>query len=305
MSRKLILTRGIQASGKSTWARKWAEEDPGHRLRVNNDDIRNMMGIYWQTNREPLVKRALDNIVCDALMSDYDVVVDNMNLNPKEWNRWQTVIDGLKNEHNLDVDLEFEDFLNVSVSECIERDSKRENPIGAKVIKDTFNRYRSFIIEQVNKAEVERWSKQDPNLPKAIIVDMDATLCMNTSGRPFFGEGAAEGMKNDVEIPGICELVKSMQARGVEVIVVTGREATVEIIEATHEWLHAHGIHSSNMNFRGVGDYSKGDVCKEKLYNEHIKGKYNILFVLEDSKKCVDMWRRNGLICLQPNEGNF
>lgn len=25
---KIILTRGIQGSGKSTWAKKWVEEDP-------------------------------------------------------------------------------------------------------------------------------------------------------------------------------------------------------------------------------------------------------------------------------------
>lgn len=42
--RKLILCRGIQASGKSTWAKAWAKEDPEHRVRFNNDDIRNMLG---------------------------------------------------------------------------------------------------------------------------------------------------------------------------------------------------------------------------------------------------------------------
>lgn len=47
--RKLILCRGIQASGKSTWAKAWAKEDPEHRVRFNNDDIRNMLGEYWAT----------------------------------------------------------------------------------------------------------------------------------------------------------------------------------------------------------------------------------------------------------------
>ena len=28
MNKKLILTRGIQGSGKTTWARQWVEEDP-------------------------------------------------------------------------------------------------------------------------------------------------------------------------------------------------------------------------------------------------------------------------------------
>lgn len=36
---KIILTRGIQGSGKTTWAKKWTEEDPEHRVRWNNDDF--------------------------------------------------------------------------------------------------------------------------------------------------------------------------------------------------------------------------------------------------------------------------
>lgn len=44
---KIILTVGIPASGKSTWAKQWVLEDPEHRIRFNQDDIRNMFGKYW------------------------------------------------------------------------------------------------------------------------------------------------------------------------------------------------------------------------------------------------------------------
>ena len=37
---EFILTRGIPASGKSTFAKKWFMEDPENRVRVNRDDIR-------------------------------------------------------------------------------------------------------------------------------------------------------------------------------------------------------------------------------------------------------------------------
>ena len=40
---KLILTRGIPASGKSTWAKAWVQEDPQRRVRVNRDDLRRML----------------------------------------------------------------------------------------------------------------------------------------------------------------------------------------------------------------------------------------------------------------------
>lgn len=49
---KIILCRGIQGSGKTTWAKQWVLEDPEHRVRFNNDDIRNMLGKYWVPSRE-------------------------------------------------------------------------------------------------------------------------------------------------------------------------------------------------------------------------------------------------------------
>lgn len=42
---KLIITRDLPASGKTTWARSWVAEDPIHRTRVNRDDIRAMFGV--------------------------------------------------------------------------------------------------------------------------------------------------------------------------------------------------------------------------------------------------------------------
>ena len=52
---KIILCRGIQGSGKTTFAKQWVLEDPEHRVRFNNDDIRNMLGKYWVPSREELV----------------------------------------------------------------------------------------------------------------------------------------------------------------------------------------------------------------------------------------------------------
>lgn len=60
---KLILTIGIQGSGKSYWSKKWAEEDPENRVRLNYDDIRNMLGKYWVTNRENIVKHTMKDLI--------------------------------------------------------------------------------------------------------------------------------------------------------------------------------------------------------------------------------------------------
>ena len=61
--RKIILARGIPGSGKSTWARAWVAESPETRIRINYDDLRNMMGPYWIPSREHL----LDYIIWPAI----------------------------------------------------------------------------------------------------------------------------------------------------------------------------------------------------------------------------------------------
>lgn len=315
--RVLIICRGIQGSGKSTWAKQWCHEDPEHRVRFNNDDIRNMLGDYWVPSRENIVSDLKKQFAISAMSKGYDIVVDNMNLNPKEVKYWNDLVTNNNDyctgasgespsfhyEANYFYEVEFKDFF-IPVDECIRRDAMRPNPIGEKVIKATWRRYRDFIIQDDIKNMLKRSPEHVDGGHPVILVDMDATLCLNTTGRPYYGEGAAEGMLDDVAIEGTCMLVRRMYEK-CKVFIVTGREGTPEIIAATKEWLAKHGITVDELFFRPVGDYSSGADCKKKIYEDHIKGKYNVQFVLEDNYKCVKMWREQGLVCLQPNEGKF
>lgn len=143
---KIILCRGIQGSGKTTWAKQWALEDPEHRVRFNNDDIRNMLGKYWVPSRENLVKDLKRTFICDAMFCGFDIVIDNMNLNPKEIEYYNTILDSWNNSKEVrpKYSLEFKDFF-TPLQECIERDSKRPNPIGEEVIRKTYERYKDIL----------------------------------------------------------------------------------------------------------------------------------------------------------------
>ena len=46
---------------------------------------------------------------------------------------------------------------------------------------------------------------------------------------------------------------------------------------------------------------------KQDMFNEILKtvDKSNILFAVDDRQRVVDMWRSNGITCLQVAEGNF
>lgn len=140
---KIVLCRGIQGSGKTTWARQWVLEDPEHRVRFNNDDIRNMLGKYWVTSREHLVSDIKKDFIVSAMEFGYDIVVDNMNFNPKEIEYYENLVDSTLGYMNC-YSLEYKDFF-IPLEVCIERDSKRENPIGEEVIRKTYERYKTII----------------------------------------------------------------------------------------------------------------------------------------------------------------
>lgn len=142
---KIILCRGIQGSGKTTWAKQWVLEDPKHRVRFNNDDIRNMLGEYWVPSRENLVSIMKMNFLIQATNFGYNIVIDNMNLNPKEVTFYKAFIDAYnKGEHDIQYELEFRDFF-IPLQDCIDRDSKRSNPIGEEVIRKTYEKYKDII----------------------------------------------------------------------------------------------------------------------------------------------------------------
>ena len=148
---KIILCKGIQGSGKTTWAKQWVLEDPEHRVRFNNDDIRNMLGKYWVPSREDLVNDLKRFFLWSSMSYGYDIVIDNMNLNSKELEYYNKVIDNWNNPKGTvsDVvkpkyDIKFKDFF-TPLEECIERDSKRPNPIGEEVIRKTYEKYKNIL----------------------------------------------------------------------------------------------------------------------------------------------------------------
>ena len=147
---KIILCRGIQGSGKTTWAKQWVLEDPEHRVRFNNDDIRNMLGKYWVPSRE--VSKKLEKVfLLNSMSYGFDIVIDNMNLNPKELEYYNTMLNNWNNPKGVlpsvvrpKYDLEFKDFF-IPLQKCIERDSKRPNPIGEEVIRKTYEKYKDIL----------------------------------------------------------------------------------------------------------------------------------------------------------------
>ena len=134
---KLIITRGLPASGKSTWAKQWVLEDPEHRVRINQDDIRLMLGKYWVPSREKLVQEIQFDAVVEALNREFDVVIDNTNLNKKVLDQFNRLIKTFE-----DYEIEYKDFFDTPLSVCIERDKNRDLQVTEKVIRSFYNNYK-------------------------------------------------------------------------------------------------------------------------------------------------------------------
>lgn len=150
--KKLLVLRGLPASGKSTYAVKWVNEDPEHRLRISQDSIRMMFGKYWLEDKVQLKKREsiTNNINMELLkqcmFNQFDIVLDNINLNT----RTLSSIEDYVSYFNMKfVDLKaykieykfFKEPLNV----LINRDSKRDKSVGADVITNLYNKYYAIV----------------------------------------------------------------------------------------------------------------------------------------------------------------
>lgn len=147
---KIIICRGIQGSGKSTWASHWVQKDLNKRIRINWDDLRLMMGGgpdgYWVPSREelPILNSILGVLIATAIKYDKDIVVDNMNLNPAAVDNIIRMGSEYANMYDRSVVVYVKSFY-TDVDTCVERDSKRVRPVTEKVIRACYSRYSEYF----------------------------------------------------------------------------------------------------------------------------------------------------------------
>ena len=294
---KLVIIRGLPGSGKSTWAKAWVNEDPINRVRLNWDDMRNMMGPYWVPERENtnVLKELREKFLKHMMERNWDIVCDNMNLNPKEIEFYENIVKEF-NEDGHPYTIEFKDFF-ISVEECIRRDAMRANPIGEKTIKSLFHKYMPLIVGSEHRKKIESQPTYRADKPDCIIVDMDGTLAFNLSGRSFFDD--IDMIKYDTPLLATVSILRAMKMTGTcNIFIVTGRSEKSR--EATEVWLTENNIPFDKVFMREDGDFSHSNDFKQKVYEDNIKNNYNVLFVLDDDTKCMKMYQEQGLICMKP-----
>ena len=187
---------------------------------------------------------------------------------------------------------------------------------------DNNESYRTILPEPID------------NVP-TVIFDIDGTLA-DIEHRRHFVEGKKKdfdafnaAMKYDIPNASIVDLLWMCEHDAKQVIFCTGRmeqyrEVTRNFLldkcsyeGSYHDDLYAGERYSRESIERHLDTYlimrpderrhDPDHQIKQEMLDEILKtvDKSNILYAVDDRQRVVDMWRSNGLTCLQVAEGNF
>lgn len=296
--RRLLITRGLPASGKTTFARKLQPRV----VRVNRDDLRRMLHgdrLYTQW-AEGQVTQAQRATVEALLRAHADVIVDDTNLRTKTVREWAELA------ARLGAQFEVHDFTDVPLAECIRRDAERPEAdrVGEEGIRRMHARYLAgrnlpLPIPYVSPTAAPRY-QPDPALPAAILVDIDGTVALMGDRGPYDWHRVGSDSPN----PAVITAVRAMHAAGNAIVFCSGRD---EVSRAeTEAWLELYvGVPYQGLFLRPEGDGRKDAVVKREIFDHEIRERWRIVGVFDDRQQVVRMWRALGLTVFQVAEGDF
>jgi predicted kinase len=297
MAQKVIILRGLPASGKSTWAKQYVIDNPDY-VRINKDELRlELLGGRWSRGAEAsIVIPARNQRILEALHLGQSVIVDDTNLAPRHEADIRDLVAKNHRQYANPVEIEVKDF-EISVEEAIERDSKRQGTacVGEKVIRGMASQFLKPAGPQIVKVE--------PCVgPNAIICDLDGTIALHEGVRNVY-----DGSKchlDRVNIPVEFVLQACVGLEDTKIIYLSGREEKWR--GQTLQFLCDNLLPYQDMLFmRPTGDSRKDSIVKQELFDQHVRGRFNVRFVLDDRNQVVEFWRAIGLTCLQVADGNF
>ena len=280
MSLKLILTKGLPASGKTTWAKEYIQKYP-ETANLCKDDLR--LQLSGTNKREKRIIKVRDLLTEHYFEQGYSVIWSDTNLNPVHLRRATELA------KQYQAELSVKDFTDVSLTECIRRDLVRSNSVGQQAIEQMYYDY----LHQPDPQPVN-----DPQLPDCYLVDIDGTLAINHTRSPFAWDRVGEDAINPVVATTIAKLGQSTN-----IILLSGRSAVC--YDLTVAWLKQFNINYKDLFMRPANDQRPDDLLKSELYYFHIRDRYNVIGVIDDRPKVCRMWRNLGLSVFQVGNPDY
>lgn len=294
------MSKGLPASGKSTWCKEFIKGKKDW-VRVNNDDFQQMMfGVAFAEGRGDFLDKARMHFVDWLMEKKMNIIIDNTNLHPKQevyyrelvemWNA--EIVEGQRIGELYEFSIK--DFTDVPVNECLVRNRQRPEPIPDKVI---YNMYNQYLKKEVPPLI------QDKALPRAIVVDLDGTMSLVTTRSPH---DLSRVYEDEVNFP-IVALVNDMHALGKTIFFISGREQVA--YDNTIRWLEDKAGFAKGSYFiylRPDKDKRPDTQFKKDIFEQHIKDKYYVDFWIEDRWRMTHAVRNElGITCLQCADGHF
>lgn len=329
--RTIMLLKGLPGCGKSTFAKNLLKKESGRWKRINRDDLRNLFddGQFSKEN-EQFVLEVQDNLIRQALTDGFDVILDNTHLVPMTVKKLHKLAEGVGDVQVL------EKGFNETVETCLKRNALREGR--ARVPDDVIQRMaKAAGIDRGKKLEDKTayypprdnaapgaQVENDASLPNAILCDLDGTWVRMGNRSPY--DGSQCDVLDHPNWPVIMTVLMCHQ-QGINVVFMSGRdskyrEQTIRQIEMYARLENLSRLTTPSdvvpnaipavtelmpyqLHMRGEGDMRKDSLVKSDLFDENVRGKYNVLFVLDDRNQVVDFWRSIGLTCYQVAPGAF
>lgn len=273
--KKIIITKGLPASGKSTWADEYIKDNPNF-VKIEKDQIRKNGELFHngaykhKRGDESIVIKERDRLVREALAEGKSVISSDTNLAKKHVAQLSNIA------RQNDAEIEIVSFLDVPLKELINRDKKRDNGVGEQTIRRMFH-------TQVGK--MPTFVKEDPNLPYVVVCDMDGTLTKGPKDRSPY-EWSKVG-QDEINL-GTSAILDGLKMIGLyEIYIFSGRNEVCR--PETEEWLERHDIEYDKLVMRpqfledGVTESNLSDeIIKANMIEDHILGKKNVLLWLDD-----------------------
>lgn len=151
---------------------------------------------------------------------------------------------------------------------------------------------------------------------KKVIFDLDGTLALIDKRRDI--SKTPDGKINwdiffdpdminlDQPNDAVIQMAKTLKEAGNMIVILSGRSKDTK--DATKAWLNKFDVPFDVLKMRPTSKdfmYMPDDQLKQRWLNQLFTDKSDILCVFDDRQKVVDMWRANGLTCMQVAPGNF
>jgi predicted kinase len=299
---QILLLIGAPGSGKSTFAKYFIRTEENW-MRLCRDDFRmmNFSDSLLSQYEESLISEILDTSVETLLRKKYNVLLDATHCRAEYLKHYIE-------KFNSIADISFKLF-ECETDELIARCEKRYAETGRYVPENVIRRFVNDLETlkttfDFSPRPLTRMTyiaeKQDVNLPKAIMCDLDGTLALIGNRDPYDASKCDKDALNEA----VASVLKVFHADGYNILLLSGREEIFR--EPTLRFLSKFSISYHQLWMRKAKDFRKDAVIKREIFDREILGKYSIEFVLDDRNQVVEMWRKDlKLNCFQVNYGDF